>query len=87
MKAPITEMDGFKVGQWFSVPWSPNPHRLEEIRPQHCQLHGDFIGYQLALRKRRNSEVRLWGSLHIVDIGDKRIVPAAPPAQDQGDKQ
>lgn len=54
--------DGFEIGAMYRVPWSPNPHRLEEIRPQHCQLHGEHIGWTLLLRKRRNSETRPWGS-------------------------
>lgn len=79
--APITEMNGYRVGDWFTVPWSPNPHRLEVIRPQHCQLHGDFIGYQIGLRKRRNSEVRQWGcSLSMVSIDDQRIRKMEQPA-------
>lgn len=60
--------DGFDSSRWmigamYKVPWSPRPHRLEEIRKRHCQLHGDFIGYELCLRKQRNSEVRPWGSV------------------------
>lgn len=56
----------WKIGAMYHVPWSPNPHRLEAIKPQHCQLHGEFIGYQLYLRKRRNSMVRPWGSTSVV---------------------
>jgi hypothetical protein len=63
-----TESEGmnmarFKIGALYRVPWSPNPHRLEAIKPQHCSLHGEYIGMQLHLRKRRNSETRPWGSL------------------------
>lgn len=64
----------FVVGAFYRVPWSPNPHRLEEIRPQHCQLHGEYIGEQLYLRKRRNSEVRPWGSVSVASP-KQEIVP------------
>lgn len=56
------------IGRMFHVPWSPNPHRLEWIRPRHCQLHGEFIGYEAGLRKKRNSEKRPWGSIAVVMV-------------------
>jgi hypothetical protein len=62
------------VGQMFSVPWSPNPHKLEWIRPRYCSLHGEFIGMEAGFLKRRNSEIRPWGScIHVVMANDTRI--------------
>jgi hypothetical protein len=43
----------------------PNLYRFEGEQAQHCQLHGDYIGQQWLFRKRRNSEVRPWGSVHV----------------------
>lgn len=57
------DQERWVIGQMYRVPWSPNPHRLEGVRQQHCQLHGEPIGWTLELRKRRNSEVRPWGSI------------------------
>lgn len=57
----------FVIGEMYRVPWSPNPHKLEAIKPQHCQLHGDFIGYHLHLRKKRNSTVRPWGCVSVAN--------------------
>lgn len=71
--APVTEAD---IGKMFSVPWSPNPHRLEFVRPKHCSLHGEFIGMEAGYLKRRNSEVRPWGgSISVVMADDPRIRP------------
>jgi hypothetical protein len=67
-----------QIGQMFHVPWSPNPHRLEFVRPCYCQLHGEFIGMEAGLVKRRNSELRPWGSaIHIVAADDPRIAAIA----------
>lgn len=69
----VTEAD---VGKMFSVPWSPNPHRLEWVRPKHCQMHGEFIGMEAGYIKRRNSEARPWGgSISVVMANDPRISP------------
>ena len=71
----------FKIGAMYRVPWSPNPHRLERIEKQHCQLHGEHIGWRLGLRKRRNSEKRQWGcALHMASA-DMDIQPWEEPAQ------
>ena len=67
-----------QIGQLFTVPWSPNPHRLEFIRPRHCQLHGEFIGMEAGLRKRRESETRPWGSISVVDAGRRDIIAYRP---------
>ena len=61
----ITQAD---VGKMYRVPWSPNPHKLEFVRTRHCQMHGEFIGMEIGLRKRRNSETRPWGSVAVVAI-------------------
>lgn len=65
------------IGEMYSVPWSPNPHRLEEIRPRHCQLHGEYIGEEAVFRKRRNSETRPWGGRSVVYTDHPGITPLA----------
>ena len=61
------------IGRMFLVPWSPNPHRLEWIRPRYCQLHGEYIGQEAGFRKRRNSETRPWGSISVVAVDTQGI--------------
>ncbi|MGI4744927.1 MAG: hypothetical protein ACRYGI_11530 [Janthinobacterium lividum] len=63
MTARLERPEGFEIGAMYRVPWSPNPHRLEAINPQYCQLHGEHIGWTLQLRKRRMSERQPWGSI------------------------
>ena len=63
-----------QIGELFTVPWSPNPHRLEFVRRQHCQLHGEFIGMEVGLRKRRNSESRPWGSISVTSADNPDII-------------
>jgi len=67
----LTESD---IGAMFHVPWSPNLHRLEFVRRKHCQLHGEYIGMEAGLRKRRNSEARPWGSISVVDADNPAII-------------
>lgn len=31
----------------------------------HCQLHGEYIGEEYEFTKRRNSDVRPWGLIHL----------------------
>jgi len=61
----MPDLTRFKIGAMYRVPWSPNPHRLEAIKPQYCQMHGELIGTNLHFRKRRNSETRPWGSIAV----------------------
>lgn len=65
----------YKLGQMYRVPWSPNPHRLEAIEPHYCQLHGEFIGHDLHLIKRRNSEKKPWGSCIYIARPSEEITP------------
>lgn len=83
---PLTEAD---IGKMFSVPWSPNPHRLEFVRPRHCSLHGEFIGMEAGFLKRRNSEKRPWGNCICVGpVDDPRIRPIpTPPPSVSGEKE
>lgn len=70
--AGLTDAD---IGGMFTVPWSPNPHRLEFIRDKHCQLHGEYIGLEYGFRKRRNSEARPWGSIGVTtDLSAVRVI-------------
>lgn len=68
----LTEAD---IGKMFHVPWSPNPHRLEEIRPRYYQLHGEFIWFEACLRKKRNSKTRPWGSISATRADNPEIIP------------
>jgi hypothetical protein len=61
------------IGKLYRVPWSPNPHRLEELRPRHCQMHGEYLWVEAVFRKRRNSEIRPWGSLYSVKADNPGI--------------
>ena len=63
------------IGAMYRVPWSANPHRLEFIRPRHCQLHGEYIGDEAGFRKKRNSTVRPWGCVNVVSVDQPGIVP------------
>lgn len=57
----MSDVTEANVGKMFSVPWSPNPHKLVFLRPHHCQMHGEFIGMSAGFRKKRNSETKPWG--------------------------
>jgi hypothetical protein len=77
----VFDHSALTIGGMYRVPWSPNPHRLEEIRKRHCQLHGEFIGWSLCLRKRRNSETRPWGSVSVASASPEIIlIPETPNA-------
>lgn len=69
----MVELTRNDIGKMYRVPWSPNPHQLQEIHPRHCSLHGDFLWMEAGLRKARNSTVRPWGSLSMVKADDPRI--------------
>ena len=53
----------------------PNLYRFEGEEAQHCQLHGEYIGQRWLFLKRRNSEVKPWGSVrsYAADNPDLRI--------------
>lgn len=75
----VTESD---IGKMFRVPWSPNPHKLVEMRPKHCSLHGNFIGMEAGFLKRRNSEIRPWGNcINMVMADHDGITPWMEPTQ------
>lgn len=74
----VTKSD---IGKMYRVPWSPNPHKLVRVQPRHCSLHGEFIGMEALFLKKRNSDIRPWGSaLHCVMATDERITPWEDPA-------
>lgn len=58
----------------------PNLYRFEGERAQHCQLHGDYIGQEWMFRKRRNSESKPWGSVHVYSANSPHlhIAPVEP---------
>lgn len=64
----------WKIGKLYSVPWSPNPHKLVSIEAAHCQMHGDFIGYEVGFIKKRNSEKRPWGYIACTDRLDENYL-------------
>lgn len=74
----VTMLTPEQIGELFTVPWSPNPHRLEFVRPRNCQLHGVVIGMEAGLRKRRNSETRPWGSISVVSADHLDIIAYRP---------
>jgi len=49
------------VGEMYVVPWSTLPHKFEGYERRHCQMHGDFVGWNALFRKRPN------GSLSVAD--------------------
>lgn len=51
------------LGQWFTVPWSPNPHKMVYYEARHCSLHGEYCWHEAGLIKRRNSQTRPWGGV------------------------
>jgi len=53
----------------------PNLYRYEGDRPLHCQLHGERYGTGWVMRKRRNSDVKPWGSVSVFDIDGTRLEP------------
>ena len=64
------------MGQWFKVPWSPNPHKMVRYQPLHCSLHGEYCWHQAGLIKRRNSETRPWGgAVHMVRADLNKVEP------------
>lgn len=59
--------DDWVIGALYRLAWSEAIYRLEEIKPKHCQLHGEYLGVQLVLRRKRNSTSRPWGHSIVLD--------------------
>lgn len=75
--------DKLVIGDMYYVPWSPNPHRLDFIRPRYCQMHGELLGLEAGFIKKRNSQTRPWGSTSVVMASHPGIRPVTPTRNDE----